>query len=817
MPAAPLPANEAERLEALRRTELLDSPAESLFDQLADLAVALTHCSMAAVGLMDEKRLWFKARRGLAGHQMPRDQALCSHVVHTGESLVCSDTLYDPRTYDNPLVLTAPFIRSYLGAPILLPGTELVLGTVCVMDAKPLEDVDDSRIKVVETLARQAADLIHLKLKYAQRRERTLTFVARRLRDLQGPLTTAAARLAQMNTVLEPNAAVTAWAEETEANVLLGLRTTEDLLDCANLLAGKVELHEAPFQLRDCIEEVIVAAQPNGPGGSLPVELGYELAQEVEVRADARRLKQVLHHLLGNALQHTTHGFVRLSAKLEQTGTLPAGWEKIRFEVRDTGPGVPPTKLPTLFKAFGEPASPRASAGEVPGGVGLAVCKALCGAMGGAIWLEGNTREGATFCFTVRVPAQRSHTPEDFLKKEVLVIDPSMFGRSLLVKHCQALGLQASFAPTLREADHLLRKRPGGFDAVLCAASAADQAGGPLGFDGPWALVGAAAKPSTPEHGRPPALLATPVLQKELRRCLHSLWGMPTRKPALPKVDAAGLNILVVDDSKVNRTVMIGLLQRLGCEPDTAADGSQAVVAAKSKNYDLIFMDSEMPVMSGLEATRILKRLSPSPFVVVATASSARAVQEEFLEAGTDSLMEKPVQFDAICKKLELFQRSLQQPSMERPHLKPLVPREPSGHHSPSERTHSPRQSVVHYPSSPQEPAPARSAPRRSFYGASTPTPTAPAPAVEPGPPAPEATVAKRKLPHLRFVTNTAPLHAEINSPLTAGPPPVALGMRGQSALVLRESTGTSGEWAADLFSSINPEEPDSWLAHANL
>eukprot|EP00668_Euglena_longa_P016343 GGOE01020587.1.p1 GENE.GGOE01020587.1~~GGOE01020587.1.p1 ORF type:complete len:797 (-),score=233.90 GGOE01020587.1:286-2676(-) len=795
MPAAPPPANEAERLEVLRRTELLDSPVESLFDQLVDLAIAMTHFSMAAVGLMDEKRLWFKAKRGMHVHQIPRDKTLCSHVVHSGAPLVCLDTLYDPRTYDNPLVLTTPFIRSYLGAPICLPGTELVMGTVCVMDPKPLDEVDDGKVKVIETLARQAADIIHLRLQYTQRRERTLAFVAHRLRDIQCPLAIATARLAQLSNALKGNTAVTAWVEETEASVLLGVRTMEDLQDCANLLSGKVELHENPFQLRDCIEDVLTAVLPSSRGHTR-VDLGYELAQDVEIRADVRRLKQVLQHLLSNALRHTSRGFVRLSAKLEQTGTLPAGWEKIRFEVRDTGSGIPSAKVPELFKAFGEPTSPTTSSGTPQGGVGLALCKTLCGAMGGSIWLECSNQEGATFCFTIRVPAQRSRVPDDFLKKEVLIIDPSLFSRSLLLKHCQSLGLQVSFAPTLREAETVIHKHPGTFDAVLCTALAVEKAGSAPSFDSPWVLVGASSKPATPEHSRPPALLSTPILQKDLRRCLHSLWGLPTRKPSPPKVDASGLNILVVDDSKVNRTVMVGLLQRLGCEPDTAADGSQAVVAAKLKSYDLIFMDSEMPVMNGLEATRILKRLSPSPFIVVATASSTRAVQEEFLEAGTDSLMEKPVQFDTICKKLELYQLSLHRTPPQAATLS-----KPQDCYT----ANSPKQSALHYPFSPQDPAPLR-APRRSFFRESSTS----SPPAEPSPTASDGGQAKRKAPNLRFITNAAPAHTESNSPLTVGPPAMALGMRGQSTLVLRESAGSASvEWPQDFFTTMNWESSD--------
>ena len=133
---ARLPADEAQRLAALRALDLLDTPAEERFDRVARIAAAALDVPIALVSLVDSDRQWFKACIGLNARETPRDLAFCAHAVHEKAELVVSDTLLDERFADNPLVLHEPRIRFYAGAPLILEDGSCV-GTLCVVDTVP--------------------------------------------------------------------------------------------------------------------------------------------------------------------------------------------------------------------------------------------------------------------------------------------------------------------------------------------------------------------------------------------------------------------------------------------------------------------------------------------------------------------------------------------------------------------------------------------------------------------------------------------------------------------------------------------------------
>ena len=136
MIAPPIPKNERERIKALQRFELLDTPAEPAFDQIARLTAKLLKAPVALVSLIDEDRQWFKAKVGVTVCETSREISFCGHAIDQGEIFVIEDATLDPRFHDNPLVTGDPHIRFYAGAP-LRTREGLVLGTLCVLDSRP--------------------------------------------------------------------------------------------------------------------------------------------------------------------------------------------------------------------------------------------------------------------------------------------------------------------------------------------------------------------------------------------------------------------------------------------------------------------------------------------------------------------------------------------------------------------------------------------------------------------------------------------------------------------------------------------------------
>ena len=159
--SAPIPENEAERLAALRRYEVLDTPAEDAFDRIARIAAAYLKVPIALVSLVDESRQWFKARHGIDAPETPRDIAFCAHAIMEDRPLVVRNATLDPRFKDNPLVTGGPKVRFYAGAP-LRTSDGFRLGTLCAIDSVAREFTDEEEAVLVD-LAQLVVDELELR------------------------------------------------------------------------------------------------------------------------------------------------------------------------------------------------------------------------------------------------------------------------------------------------------------------------------------------------------------------------------------------------------------------------------------------------------------------------------------------------------------------------------------------------------------------------------------------------------------------------------------------------------------------------------
>lgn len=181
MSSLPPSGKERARLDALRRYNILDTAPESHFDDLTSLVAHICQVPIATLTLLDERRQWFKSRRGLSLTETPREHSFCTHAIETPQPLIIPDALADARFMHNPLVTGAPHIRFYLGVPLVTMDGHAI-GTLCAIDRAPRE-LAEAQLSAMQALARQAMALIE-----QRRTMRELAEALDRVRSLEGLL-----------------------------------------------------------------------------------------------------------------------------------------------------------------------------------------------------------------------------------------------------------------------------------------------------------------------------------------------------------------------------------------------------------------------------------------------------------------------------------------------------------------------------------------------------------------------------------------------------------------------------------------------------
>ncbi|HYD40502.1 MAG TPA: ATP-binding protein [Anaeromyxobacter sp.] len=395
--------DEGERLRILREYEILDTPEEEAFDEVVQIASRFFRAPTVLVTLVDEARQWFKAHKGFALRETPREWSFCAHAVAANAPLVVTDALADPRFAANPLVTGDPRIRFYAGVPIR-SAAGIPLGTICLIDQEARQ-MPPEALESLAQLARLVEDALELRRRLHQleallgaardeRRSREL-LVAMVVHDLRGPLTAIDA-LASVVEPFDPGSEQLLRDLVAESGRMRALLA--DVLDLCLAEIGGLRLRPEPLRLD---EQVRLAAGRLERPASRREQSIRVVTTPVEARADRRILERVLENLVGNAIQHGPAGQtieVRVAAR-------PAGGG--RCEVDDAGRPIPEGMRDEIFGAFErlpDPSNPPAGYG-----LPLAFCKLAVEAHGGRIGVTPGDVEGNSFWF--ELPASPPDVP----------------------------------------------------------------------------------------------------------------------------------------------------------------------------------------------------------------------------------------------------------------------------------------------------------------------------------------------------------------------------------------------------------------------
>lgn len=440
------------------------------------------------------------------------------------------------------------------------------------------------------------------------------------------------------------------------------LEIINDILDFSKIEAGKLVVLNEDFPLVEMIEDVCDLLAARAEERKLDLACHIDPHVPEIARGDVIRLRQVVTNLLGNAIKYTEQGHVLVRTRLlsaEQEGL------RIRIEVEDTGLGIPADALETVFEAFTQVDSfeTRKHGGT---GLGLAITKQLTELLDGEIGVASKLGKGSTFW--VEVPLRHAIAGQERQRwtlpagQSVLIVEPSRPTADAIAAMLKVAGAKVQCANTAHRGMEALRM-DGPFTLMIANQRLPD-------MKGPEFLDGVRARPGstmpvvmlTTVNGRaqgddftataPEEWLVLPVRRQRLIESVELALGLAGAAERRAGSDRAALRslklkVLLVEDSPVNQEVACGMLETLGCEVTVASDGSLGMDYALGREFDVVLMDCQMPLMDGYESTRRIRAGEASsgrrPVPIVAlTANALQGDREECLEAGMNEFLSKP-------------------------------------------------------------------------------------------------------------------------------------------------------------------------------
>jgi len=451
------------------------------------------------------------------------------------------------------------------------------------------------------------------------------------------------------------------------------LSVVNDILDFSKIEARKLDLEDLKFDLRVTVEDTtdIVSHRAHMKG----LEMNCLIHPDVPslLIGDPGRLRQILTNLTGNAIKFTEKGEVVINVILDKDMD---SFVRLKFEVTDTGIGIPKERMNRLFQSFSQidGSMTRKYGGT---GLGLVISKRLIEMMNGQIGVESKEGSGSTFWFTVVLKKQFAEKPTSLPKKvlsnktRVLIVDDNKTNRLVIRLQLKNMGFQMEEAYDGQMAYDMLTtavndNKPYNLAVIDMQMPIMD--GETLGkkiksntrlsqlkmvLITSAGLRGDAARMK--EIGFD-AYLNKPVKQAVLNACIHEVFGKnkldSEKKTIITRHSLAenkkrNIQFLVVEDHLVNQKVILGMLNKFGFHADTVNDGEAALETLKTKAYDMIFMDIQMPKMNGYETTKAIRNpntpvLKHDTVIIALTANAMKTDRDKCMACGMDDYLSKP-------------------------------------------------------------------------------------------------------------------------------------------------------------------------------
>lgn len=464
------------------------------------------------------------------------------------------------------------------------------------------------------------------------------------------------------------------------ADVLLAL--VNDILDFSKLKSHKLLIENIPYNVKTLTENVahIIGIEAYNKEIEVVTDIDYSNIPDT-VSGDPTRIQQILLNLLKNAVKFTNCGYIHLELTRQN--------EDLLFQVTDSGIGVSEDKMDSLFKSYyqGDSSFTRKYGGS---GLGLAICKLLVKKMNGSIGVKKNPYGGSIFWFTVPLKTEisenslipASYVPPVPATTKILIVDDSNLVRKSLAHQLNSIGLQN------------IQTSSNGEEAFL-KMQYAEQLGNPFEIvfidmimpvvEG-WHLASKIKNSPLLEKTKLYMLVPEGQMGREAKMKLLDWFAGYLYKPIRrEKLDALlidtngeipsakmldvieenknldkknelikGIKILVAEDHPVNREILVKFLKKFGATIFQAENGMQALnLISKNPEIQIIFMDIQMPVLNGTEATRILRQKKYTGIIIACTANNDSSTFEKYKDIGINDILVKPFKREKVLELLD--------------------------------------------------------------------------------------------------------------------------------------------------------------------
>lgn len=500
-------------------------------------------------------------------------------------------------------------------------------------------------------------------------------FLSRMSHDIRTPMNAIIGMTAMAATHLDNPERVTDCLNKITISSRHLLSLINEVLDMSKIESGKIDLAEEEFNLSDLVENVLTIIRPSVEAKQQHLEFHIANVEHEDVIGDMPRLQQVFMNILGNAVKYTPENG-RLELLISEKKSSVFGYACFEFIFRDTGIGMSEEFLKRIFEPFSRAEDSRVS--KIEGtGLGMAIALNIVHMMNGSIHVESRIGEGSSFTVTVFLKQQSESAPDTkpFTGLPVLVVDDDIYACESACSILNELGMDSEWTLNGREAVKRVRKRhraDDDFFAIILdwkmpemdGLQTAQEIRREVGPDLPIIILSGYDWSNVETEAREIGIdffISKPLFKSRLSYLFKKLVEGDTAESvtiaAAEEADFTGKRILLVEDNDLNREIAEEIIGNTGVTVESAVNGKEAVnkyLKMGAGYYDLIFMDIQMPVMNGYDATRAIRNSDAADAKQIPIiAMTANAFMEDMIaskEAGMNEHITKPLDFAQLRK-----------------------------------------------------------------------------------------------------------------------------------------------------------------------